>query len=541
MFNLAHIHEAIAERVPDRDCLVFRDRRFDWAAVTDRSRRLADVLRVHGLGCRQERAGLAGWESGQDHLALYLYNGNEYLEGMLGAYKARVAPLNVNYRYVEEELLYLFGDSGARALLYHARFAPILARIRERLPEVRLWLQVSDDSGEALLPGALDYEAALAEATPAPPSGLSPDDLYILYTGGTTGMPKGVLWRQEDVFRSALYTRPVSKLEEVLERAEVGGYVCLPTPPFMHGAAHWTALSIWALGGSVIVQSHPERLDPDDIWSSVEREGVTLLNIVGDAFARPLVDQLDRKDYDLSSLRLLTSGGAILSAGTKAQLLERLPGIQIRDTLGSSESGAQGIQEMRDSRSTTTGDFQLSPGNLVLQEDRKAPLVAGTEERGWLARAGRVPLGYLGDPEKTRATFPEIDGQRYAVPGDRALLLADGTLQLLGRESVTINTGGEKVFAEEVEHALKHHPEVYDVVVVGTPDERFGQCVTAIVQLRPAARAAEDELSATAREHLAGYKIPRRFVFVPAVARSPSGKADYRWARETAEAALADA
>ena len=538
MFNLAHIHEAIAERVPDRDCLVFRDRRFDWAAVTDRSRRLADVLRAHGLGCRQERAELAGWESGQDHLALYLYNGNEYLEGMLGAYKARVAPLNVNYRYVEEELLYLFGDSCARALLYHARFAPTLARIRERLPEVRLWLQVSDDSGEPLLPGALDYEQALAEATPTPPSGLSPDDLYILYTGGTTGMPKGVLWRQEDVFRSALYTRPVSRVEEVLERAEVGGYVCLPTPPFMHGAAHWTALSIWAMGGSVIVQSRPERLDPDDIWSSVEREGVTLLNIVGDAFARPLVDQLDRKDYALSSLRLLTSGGAILSAGTKAQLLERLPGVQIRDTLGSSESGAQGTQELRDPRSTTTGDFQLSPGNLVLQEDRSAPLVPGTGERGWLARVGRVPLGYLGDPEKTRATFPEIDGQRYAVPGDRALLLADGTLQLLGRESVTINTGGEKVFAEEVEHALKHHPEVYDAVVVGTPDERFGQCVTAIVQLRPAARTGEDELSAAAREHLAGYKIPRRFVFVASVARSPSGKADYRWARETAEAAL---
>jgi len=536
MFNLAYIHEAIAERIPERDCLVFRDRRFDWQTVTERSRRLAGVLAAHGLGCQRERAGLAAWESGQDHLALYLYNGNEYLEGMLGAYKARVAPLNVNYRYVEEELLYLFGDCRARAILYHARFAPTLARIRDRLPDVRLWLQVTDDSGEALLPGALDYEEALAEARPEPPEDLSPDDLYILYTGGTTGMPKGVLWRQEDVFRSALYTRPVTRVEEVLERAEVGGYVCLPTPPFMHGAAHWTAFSIWALGGSVIVQSNPKRLDPEDVWSTVERERVTLLNIVGDAFGRPLCDELAREHYDLSSLRLITSGGAILSAGLKAELLERIPGVQIRDTLGSSESGAQGTQDLRDARHSSSGDFQLSPGNLVLREDRSGPALAGSGERGWLARAGRVPLGYLGDPEKTRATFPEIDGQRYAVPGDRAILLADGSLQLLGRESVTINTGGEKVFAEEVEQALKHHPDVYDTVVVGMPDERFGQCVTAIVQLREAASSREAELEATAREHLAGYKVPRRFVFVEKITRSPSGKADYRWARETAEA-----
>ena len=534
MLNLAAIHEAISERHPERECLVFRDRRYRWRDVTDRSRRLADVLRRHGLGCHTEREALAPHASGQDHVALYLYNGNEYLEGMLGAFGARAVPVNVNYRYVDEELVYLFRDSRARAVVFHACFAPTLARIRERLPEVSLWLQVADESGEPLLSGARDYEDALAAADPVPPQGLTPDDLYILYTGGTTGMPKGVLWRQEDLFLAALSSRPVASLAEVVARAERTDLRWLPAPPFMHGAAHWAAFTGWSVGGTVVVQSQPRRLDPDDLWSTVERERVTALTIVGDAFGRPLLDQLARRRYDLDSLRLVSSGGAILSAALKQEFLARLPGIRLLDALGSSESGSQGSQTFRSGARATTGDFEITPGNTVLREDLSGAVTPGSGEIGWLARSGRVPLGYLGDPDKTSRTFPVIGGVRHAVPGDRARIEADGRLRLLGRDSVTINTGGEKVFAEEVEHALKHHPAVYDAVVVGTPHERFGQQVTALVKLRDGEAPAVEPLLAVARGHLASYKLPRRFVFVDEIVRSPSGKADYRWARARA-------
>lgn len=539
MLNLATLHEAIAAAVPDRDCILFRDRRLSYADVTDRTRRLAAVLRAHGLGAHRERPALQNWESGQDHVALYLYNGNEYLEGMLGAYKARCAPFNVNYRYVDEELLYLFDNADARAVVYHASFAPTLARLREQLPKVKLWLQVADASGEALLPGALDYEQALAAAKPEAPQGLSPDDLYILYTGGTTGMPKGVLWRQEDIFRAAMAgPMPPNTLEEAVERAKAGGVRSLPAPPFMHGAAHWVAFNVFSAGGTVVVQSQPRHLDPDDVWSTIEREKVNLLTIVGDAFGRPLVDQLARKQYDLSSFLMLTSGGAILTAALKDEFLRHLPKIRILDALGSSESGAQASQFSEGGKKATTGDFAVSPGNLVLKEDLSGLVEAGSDEVGWLAREGHIPLGYYKDPEKTAKTFPVVGGRRYAVPGDRARIGPGGALQLLGRDSVCINSGGEKIFAEEVEHALKHHPSVYDCVVVGTPSERWGQQVTALVRLRPGADADEDALRAAAAEHLAHYKLPKAFVFVDELVRAPSGKADYRWAKTRALEAL---
>jgi fatty-acyl-CoA synthase len=535
MFNLAVIHEAIAAAVPNRECLVFRDRRFTWGDITDRTRRLAAVLRRHGLGCHRERSELESWESGQDHVGLYLYNGNEYLEAMLGAFKARAAPFNVNYRYVDEELETLFGNAGAKAVIYHACFAPTLARIRDAFPEVALWLQVADDSGEPLLPGALDYERTLAAAEPEPlPGDLSSDDLYILYTGGTTGTPKGVLWRQEDILRAALYTGELTTLEVLVARAKRGGIRALPSPPFMHGASHWAAFNMWHVGGTVVVQNKPERLDPHDVWSAVEREKVNALTIVGDAFGRPLADQLHERKYDLSSLRILTSGGAILTAALKQELIELLPDIKILDALGSSESGAQGLQYSTRDRKATTGDFAISPGNAVLREDLSGLLDPGSQEQGWLARTGAVPLGYLEDPEKTAKTFPAIGGARYAVPGDRAGIAPDGSLILFGRDSVTINTGGEKVFAEEVEHALKHHPAVYDAVVVPTPHERWGQQVTAIVKLREGRIAPEESLREVAGEHIAHFKLPKAFVFVDEIVRSPSGKADYRWARKAA-------
>jgi fatty-acyl-CoA synthase len=539
MLNLAVIHEAIAEAIPERECLVHRDRRLTWEQVTDRSRRLGDLLRAHGLGCRRSRAELQNWESGQDHIGLYLYNGVEFLEAMLGAFKARAAPFNVNYRYVDEELIYLFENADAKAVIFHACFAPTLARIRKSLPQVGLWLQVDDGSGEPLLEGALDYEQALAAASPTRPRDLSPDDLYVLYTGGTTGMPKGVLWRQEDIFGAALTPRSVERnLAALVERAKRKGIRALPAPPFMHGAAHWVAFNMWHVGGTIIVQSNPQRLDPDDIWSTVERERVNALTIVGDAFARPLLEALGRRDYDLSSLKLLTSSGAILAAALKDEFLRAIPGLRILDALGSSESGQQASQISRSGGKTSSGDFDLVEDNVILREDFSALVPPGSEEQGWLARRGFVPLGYYRDAEKTLKTFPVVDGVRYSVPGDRAVVEADGRLRLLGRESVTINSGGEKIFAEEVEQALKHHPSVYDAVVVGTPHARWGQQVTAIVHLREPARASEDELRSAAEAHIARYKLPRAFVFVDRILRSPSGKADYRWAKQRAEEEL---
>jgi fatty-acyl-CoA synthase len=539
MLNLALMHEAIAEAIPDRDCIVWRDLRLSWAHVTDRTRRLASVLRAHGLGCHRERDAMAGHESGQDHVGLYLYNGNEYLEGMLGAYKARCAPFNVNYRYVDEELLYLFDNADATCVIYHAAFAPTLVRLRDRLPKVKLWIQVADESGEALLPGALDYEQALADAKPEPPQGLAPDDLYILYTGGTTGMPKGVLWRQEDIYLGAMGgPLPERTLEGVVAKAKNGGPRALPAPPFMHGAAHWVAFNVWNAGGTVVVQSDTRRLDPDDVWSTIEREKVNMMTIVGDAFGRPLADQLAKKRYDLGAFFLLTSGGAILTAALKDEFLRLLPNIRLLDAVGSSESGAQASQFSSAGTKATSGDFILAPDSCVLKEDLTGIVAPGAEEIGWFARKGAVPLGYYKDAEKTARTFPVVGGERYAIPGDRAQVEADGKLKLLGRDSVTINSGGEKIFAEEVEQAIKHHPSVYDCVVVGTPHERWGQQVTALVKLRDGAPGDEESLKRTAGEHLAAYKLPKVFVYVDELVRAPSGKADYRWAKARALEAL---
>jgi len=544
-FNLAALNEAIADVIPDREAIVSPSRRVTWREFQVRSRRLANLLIKAGLGCHKERDALAPWESGQDHLALYLYNGHEYLEGMIGAYKARVAPFNVNYRYVEEELAYLLNDARPQAMVYHASFAPTLAKVLPRIPKMALLLQVDDGSGEALLPGARDYEEALAEASDAPPAvEPRPEDLYILYTGGTTGMPKGVLWKQNDIFFSALGGRlpgmePVQSLDEILQRAPGGGFLrMLPAPPFMHGAAHWSAFMMLHQGGTVVLPENPKRLDPHDVWSTVERERVGQITIVGDAFARPLLDQLGKASYDLSSLTILGSGGAILSPTLKQGLLEALPNIMIFDGFGSSETGAQG-STMSMKGMETSNSFRMDEHTCVLDEALTRRLQPGDGEVGWLARSGYVPLGYLGDEAKTRRTYPEIGGVRYSVPGDRAQYAADGTIQVFGRDSVCINSGGEKIFAEEVEQALKSHPAVYDVVVTGTPNERWGEQVTAVVALRPGVRPSDDELREAAAQQLARYKLPKAFVFVDAIVRSASGKPDYRWAKATAVQALA--
>ena len=531
-FSVGEVHEALARSRADQECLVFRQRRLTWSDVTRRTRQFANFLRSQGLGCHRERNALLPSESGQDHLAIYLHNGNEYLEAMLGAFKGRVAPFNVNYRYVAEELTYLLNDAGATAIVYHSRFAPTLQSVRRDVPSLKVLVQVDDESDNGLLPGAVWYEEALAGSSDDPPPPASPDDLYILYTGGTTGMPKGVMWRQADALVECFGgSRTATTIDEFVSAAS--GRRALIAPPFMHGAGHWVSFSTWNAGGTVIVPSIPDRLDPRDVWSTVEREAVDFILIVGDAFARPLVDELRRQPRRLESLAVLLSGGASLSAHLKAELLELVPHLMIVDGLGSSEAGGQ-LTQVSASGETGPGLFPLAPNSHVLSENLDAVLEPGHQGLGWLAKSGRLALGYLGDPEKTTRTYPVIDGVRYVVPGDRALLTADGLVDLRGRDSVTINSGGEKIFAEEVEMAIKPHPAVFDCVVTGRPSERWGQEVVAVVQLRPGSMATEDELRSEAARHVARYKIPKAFCFVDQIVRSPSGKADYRWAASVA-------
>jgi 3-oxocholest-4-en-26-oate---CoA ligase len=534
-------HEAVAAVHPDREALVFRDRRFTWSELTERTRRLANALGDRGLGCHVEREQLESWQSGQDHLAIYATNGNEYLEAMLGAFKARVAPVNVNYRYTSTELHHLLADSAASAIVVQSQFAPTFADVWPSLPRLRTVLQVADDSGHPLLPGAEWYEDALAAASAETPAVQpSPDDLYILYTGGTTGLPKGVLWRQGDAWVECFGgSRTASTLADVVAEAS-SGLKALLAPPFMHGAGHWMSFRTWNLGGTVVIQDQPGRLDAADIWRTVERERVSFLLIVGDAFARPLVDELARTEYDLECLTVVLSGGAALSARMKETLLERLSGLMIVDGLGSSEAGGQ-LADVSTGPGATTGTFPLVPGSHVLSANLQRELAPGDPELGWLAKSGRLALGYLGDPAKTALTYPVVGEVRYAVPGDRARRLADGTIELHGRDAATINSGGEKVFAEEVEAALKSHPDVYDCVVAGRPSDRWGQEVVAVIHLRDGCRSDERALLAQAATHLAAYKLPTAFVFVEEVVRSPSGKADYRWAAQVAGHAVYDA
>ncbi|MEY2432194.1 MAG: 3-oxocholest-4-en-26-oate---CoA ligase [Acidimicrobiaceae bacterium] len=544
-FNLAQVHEAIAAAIPERECIVFRDRRLSWRDVTERTRRLANVLSSSGLGARPEgREGLGGHESHQDHLAIYCYNGNEYLESMIGAFKARVAPVNVNYRYVAEELQYLLDNSGAKAIVFHSQFAPTLAEVLPELPQLRLLLQIADESGNDLLPGAQWYEDALAAASadlPASASQWSPDDLYILYTGGTTGMPKGVLWRHQDIFMSvmggAVGGAPHESIESVVEAAKAGSMRVMPAAPFMHGAGHWIAFLAMNGGNTVVIQDEVRRLDPKDVLSIVEREKISFLQIVGDAFGRPILDEIEAGAYDLSSMFIILSGGAALNSTLKERFLAAIPHAMIMDGMGSSEGGGQMTQVVTAGSEVTTGTFTPSPGTCVVSEDLTRVLEPGSDEVGWVAKLGNVPLGYLGDPDKSAKTFPVIDGQRYSVPGDRGRQRVDGTVEMLGRDSVTINSGGEKIFAEEVEAALGHHPDVYDAVVCGRPSEQWGQEVVAIVQLRDDVHPSVDierSLLDESAKHIARYKLPKQFVFVDKVMRSPAGKADYRWAKEIA-------
>ena len=527
-YNLADLWERVADTVPDHAALVCADRRLTFAEADERATRLANALAEQGVG--------AG-----DHVACYLYNSIEYLEVMLAAFKLRAVPINVNYRYVEDELRYLLDDADVRAVVFYREFAPKLAAISASLASLHTYVAVGGAT-DAPAPelDSHDYEALVGAASPERDFGpRSPDDLYILYTGGTTGMPKGVMWRHEDVFFGAMGGaggggKPISSPEEIAERCLESRTRCVPACPFMHGTAHWMAFSALFTGGSVVIPAE-HHFDALKLWELVEREQANFMVIVGDAFARPMLEALDTdagRALDVSGLRVLLSGGAILSPTLKRELVTRLPGVLVVDGYGASETGGQGQSVVVSGGDIPSApQFRVSDDTLVLGDDLR-PAPAGVVGR--LARRGPIPLGYYKDPEKTAATFPVVDGVRWAVPGDHAVADADGLITLLGRGSVSINTGGEKIYPEEVESVLKGHAAVIDAVVVGVPDERWGERIVAVVQPRVGTHPTLEELQAHAREHLARYKMPREIVFVDAITRSPSGKPDYRWAKSTA-------
>ncbi|GLX98282.1 AMP-binding protein [Herbidospora sp. NBRC 101105] len=512
-FDLATLHEAIAAAVPDRECLVWRDRRCSWRETTERTRRLGNLLHARGLGPGAR-------------MAVYLHNGPEYLEALLGAHKARVTPFNVNYRYTADELAYLFADAGPAVVVFHAAFAPLVAKVA---PPSALLLQVADDSGHPLVPGALPYEEALAAASPEPvPVAPSPDDHHIIYTGGTTGMPKGVVWRIGDLLDGPVGVRrrdgsPFPSLAALVEHAAASRRRILPAAPLMHGTGVWFTLNGWCLGSTVVIADRVDRFDAPSLLATLERERVTGTVIVGDAFARPLVEELQNRVYDLR-LGMIGTSGAFLGEALRARLAELIPGVRTVDTLGSSETGNSAVR-------MDGGRFEAGPWTVVLSADQTRVLSPGDPEEGWLARSGPIPLGYLGDPEKTARTFRTVDGVRYAVPGDRAVWREDGTVDLHGREATVINTAGEKVFAEEVEGVLREVEGVVDALVVGRPSERWGQEVVAVVQTREPGEPDDATLKSACAARLAGFKVPKAFVRADRVRRHANGKADYAWAR----------
>jgi 3-oxocholest-4-en-26-oate---CoA ligase len=540
-FTVPAAADAVAAVIGDRELIIQGNRRYTYAQVVERANRLAAYLRSRGLGCHTERSELAGHEVGQDLLGIYAYNGPEFVEALLGAWRARVAPFNVNYRYVKNELQYLLADSAATALLYHATFAPRVAEVLPKLSHLRVLIQIADQSGNDLVHGAVDYESIVASGpVQPPPVEPSPDDLYVLYTGGTTGMPKGVMWRQHDIFMTSfggrsLYTAEVAtSYEEIAKRAaDAPESRLMVLPPLIHGAAQWGVMTALTTGQSVVFSSVTDRFDADEVVRTIEREKVMAVTVVGDAMARPLAAAIERGNADLSSLAVVANGGALLTPTAKQRLIDVKPGLIVVDGVGSSETGAQ-MTHMSAPGAVSTGTFNAGPDTFVAAEDLSAILEPGHDGIGWLAQRGYVPLGYKGDAANTAATFPVIDGVRYSVPGDRARYLADGSVELLGRDSVTINSGGEKIFVEEVETAIASHPAVADVVVSGRPSERWGQEVVAIVALADGASAHAQELIDHAAGSIARYKLPKAVVFRPVIERSPAGKADYRWAREQA-------
>jgi acyl-CoA synthetase (AMP-forming)/AMP-acid ligase II len=528
-WNYADVWETVADTQPAAPALVQGERRLSWEEMDHRADGVGRCLLDQGI----ER---------QDKVALYLYNCPEYLEALFGIVKVAAVPVNTNYRYVDDELVYLWSNADAVAVVFHGTFAGRIERIRERVPNVRTWLWV-DDGTSACPSWASRYEdAAKSAATRArAPWGRSGDDLVILYTGGTTGMPKGVMWRQDDLFARANAAgfrrydeaRGLPGIATTLE-ANGPGMSVLPACPLMHGTGGFIAMECLSEGGKVVLLEE-RHFDPAELFDTVDREQVNGIVIVGDPFARPLLAALDAEPgrWDLSSLLGILSSGAMWSEEVKEGLLRHRPKMVLFDFLSSTEAVGIGASLSSGSSASRTADFVLGPDVKVLGPDGR-PVEPGSEVVGMLALAGRNPIGYYKDEEKTAATFVVLDGVRYSVPGDFAQVLPDGSVHILGRGASSISTGGEKVFPEEVEEALKTHPAVRDAAVVGVPDARLGEMVVAAVEPEGEAVPTEEELIEHVKSRLAGFKAPRRVRVVPSVGRSPSGKLDYRRHREEA-------
>jgi acyl-CoA synthetase (AMP-forming)/AMP-acid ligase II len=535
-FNIADLFESLVDAIPDRTALVAGPHRLSYRALDERANRLANFLKSRGVN--------AG-----DHVGLHLYNGSEYPEGMLAAFKLRALPININYRYVEAELRYLCQNADLKVLITQREFASVVARVAPDCPQLSTIVLLADGAAEgpaSFDAECFDYETVLGKSSPARDfGGRSGDDRYIIYTGGTTGMPKGVMWRHEDVFFAGLQGGnpggpPIERPEQLAENVladRVMGLTMLPSAPFIHGSAQWTALICMFTGGKVVVQPG-KSFDANRVLELIGEEQVTTLTLVGDAMARPVVDLLvaHRAKYDVSSLFVIASAGAVLSPTVKEQIREVLPDIMLVNSFGSTEAGHQG-SALPGAEIGVEGrpSFYMDSDTNAVFDDERRPIEPGSGKVGWLARGGRVPLGYYKDEEKTAERFVTIDGKRWVLPGDFATVETDGRITVFGRGSHCINTGGEKVFPEEVEEALKSHPDVFDALVVGIEDPRWMQRVAAVVEARPGKTPTLEDLQQHCRDHIAGYKLPRQVTLVPKVMRFPTGKPDYTWAKEVAK------
>ncbi len=530
-FHFASAWEAVAQLYPDRLAVICDGKALTWREYERRGAKVAALLEAYGLGTDSK-------------VALYLHNSNEYLEAQFGIFKIGGCPINVNYRYKADELLYLLENSDAEAIFFQACYAMRVWELKDRLKNIKLFVQVADGT-EGLMGFALDHERALRDHAPQASRPRDPDGIYMLYTGGTTGIPKGVMYpvggfTQFFITMGAAdheLTPPasMSEYEDFLGRVSVPPKTAVGCP-MMHGTGMWAGCFLPHLLGGTTIATSKLGLDADLLWGLVEDYRATNVVIVGDAFARPMLSSLDiardrGSPYDISSLKQMTSSGVMWSQETKQGLLEHHDMI-LADVMGSTEGGMGSSVTTRES-GAQTAKFEISEGVKVIADDG-AEVEPGSGEIGRLATSNMVPLGYYKDEEKSAATFQEIDGVRYSFPGDYAMVETDGYITLLGRGSACINTGGEKVFPEEVEEAVKRHDAVFDCLVVGQPDDRFGEAVTALVSLRDYMKVDVADLLAVVSKYLAGYKMPRKLYVVDVVKRGPNGKADYKWARQEA-------
>lgn len=527
-WTIGGVVDAIADVIGDRTMIVCGDRRTTYEQMAQRTRRFANFLAGRGFGAHRERDELQNWECGQDRVALIMYN-DRYPELVVGCLKARTVPVNVNHHYTPREVAELLDYVKPRAVVYHASLGAKFAAV---LPTAgcELLIEVDDGSDTASLPGSVALDRAVAEGDPEQRIEGSPNDVIMYCTGGTTGRPKGVLWRQSDTYVSSMVGADHESATEIHDKV-VGntGAPWFAVSPLMHAAGLWTVFSGALAGLAVVLYDDRAKFDPQSVWRTAEREKVGLMTMVGDAYAAPLIAELHRANYDLSSLYAIGTGGAATNPKHVGALLEKLPQLTIINGYGSSETGNLGFGHNQ--RGSHRETFDLREGGNLVSADLSRFVAPGEPDVGWVVRKGRIPLGYFDDPVATQKTFPVVGGIRVVVSGDRASLESDGTLRLFGRDSLVVNTGGEKVFVEEVEAVLRAESGVADALVVGRDSERWGQEIVALVQPQPDADVDARALARACTAQLARFKVPKEFIVVDKVRRLGNGKADYRWAK----------